>query len=53
MKKVILARFEVDEDPYVDNLPEYQRPYVKYQAEIRAKKILELVTKEALEYSIY
>lgn len=52
MKRVILARFEVDEDPYVDNLPEHQRSYAKYQAEMRAKKTLELVIEEALEYSI-
>jgi len=52
MKKIVLARFEVDDDPYVDHLPEYQRPYTKYQAEMRAKKILELVTKEACEFSI-
>lgn len=52
MKKIILAKFEIDDDPNVDHLPEYQRPQKKYNAEMRAKKILELVTKEAYEFSI-
>lgn len=52
MKRIILAKFEIDDDPNVDHLPEYQRSYRKYVAETRAKKILELVTKEAYEFSI-
>jgi len=52
MKRIVLAKFEIDDDPYVDHLPEYQRPYEKYRTEMRAKKILELVTKEACEFFI-
>ena len=52
MKRIILAKFEVDDDPHIDNLPEYQQSYIKYQAEMRAKKILELVKEEACEFSI-
>lgn len=52
MKRIILAKFEVDDDPNVDHLPEYQHSYEKYEAEIRTKKILEFVKKEACEFSI-
>ena len=52
MKRIVLAKFEVDDDPNVDHLPEYQRSYKKYEAEMRTNKILELVTKEACEFSI-